>query len=44
MHRADIHMPIVLKSGILNLLELSGPAQASNGISVPFYFGKKVNK
>ena len=28
-------MPIVLKSGSLNLLEPSGPAQASNGIALP---------
>jgi len=25
VHRADLHVPIVLKSGILNLLEPSGP-------------------
>ena len=30
-------MPIVLKSGSLNLLESSGPVQACNGIAVPFY-------
>jgi len=29
-------MPIVLKSGILNLLEPSGPVQACNGIALPF--------
>jgi hypothetical protein len=29
-------VPIVLKSGRLNLLEPSGPAQACNGIAVPF--------
>jgi hypothetical protein len=28
-------MPIVLKSGSLNLLERSGPVQACNGIAVP---------
>jgi len=28
-------MPIVLKSGRLNLLELSGPVQACNGIALP---------
>ena len=28
-------MPIVLKSGSLNLLELSGPVQACNGIALP---------
>ena len=30
-------MPIVLKSGNLNLLEASGPVQACNGIALPFY-------
>ena len=30
-------MPSVLRSGSLNLLEPSGPVQASNGISLPFY-------
>jgi len=29
-------MPIVLKSGSLNLLEPSGPIQACNGIDLPF--------
>jgi hypothetical protein len=29
-------MPIVLKSGNLNLLEPSGPVQACNGIALPF--------
>ena len=29
-------MPTLLKSGSLNLLELSGPVQACNGIAVPF--------
>ena len=29
-------MPIVLKSGSLNLLEPSGPVQACNGIDLPF--------
>ena len=29
-------MPIVLKSGSLKLLEHSGPAQACNGIALPF--------
>jgi len=28
-------VPIVLKSGSLNLLELSGPVQACNGIALP---------
>jgi len=31
-------MPIVLKSGTLNLLEPSGPVQASNGIALTFNF------
>ena len=30
-------MPIVLKSGSLNLLEPSGAVQACNGIALPFY-------
>jgi len=30
-------VPIVLKSGSLNLLEPSGPVQACNGIALPFY-------
>ena len=34
-------MPIVLKSGSLNLLEPSGPVQACNGIALPFTFPKK---
>jgi len=32
-----LHMPIVWNYGSLNLLEPSGPVQASNGIAVPFY-------
>jgi len=28
-------VPIVLKSGSLNLLETSGPVQACNGIALP---------
>ena len=31
-------MPIVLKSGSLNLLEPSGPVQACNGIALPLQF------
>ena len=31
-----LHVPIVLKSGSLNLLETSGPLQACNGIALPF--------
>jgi len=30
-------VPIVLKSGSLNLLEPSGPVQACNGIALPFF-------
>jgi len=30
-------VPIVLKSGSLNLLEPSGPVQACNGIALPSY-------
>jgi hypothetical protein len=30
-------VPIVLKSGSLNLLEASGPVKACNGIALPFY-------
>jgi hypothetical protein len=30
-------VPIVLKSGSLNLLELSGPVQACNWIALPLY-------
>ena len=30
-------MPIVLKSGNLNLLEPSGPVQACNGVALPFF-------
>ena len=32
-----LHVPIVLKSGNLNLLEPSGPVQACNGIALPFF-------
>jgi len=30
-----LHVPIVLKSGTLNILEPSGPVQACNGIALP---------
>jgi len=30
-----LHVPIVLNSGSLNVLELSGPVQACNGIALP---------
>jgi hypothetical protein len=32
-----LHVPIVLKSGSLKLLETSGPFQIYNGIALPFY-------
>ena len=35
-------MPIVLKSGNLNLLEPSGPVQACNGIALPFFYSMSV--
>jgi hypothetical protein len=31
-----LHVPIVLKSGSLNLLEPSGPVRACRGIALPF--------
>jgi len=31
-----LHVPIVLKTGSLNLLEPLGPVEASNGIALPF--------
>jgi hypothetical protein len=34
-------MPIVLKSGSLNLLEPSGPVKACNGIALPLPFTGK---
>jgi hypothetical protein len=37
VHRAD-NLPIVLKSGSLNLLEPLGPLQACNGITLPLRF------
>jgi hypothetical protein len=33
-----LHVPIVLKSGSINLLESSGPLQACNGIALPSPF------
>jgi hypothetical protein len=38
VHRAEpchLHVPIVLKSGSLNLLEPYGPVKACNGIALP---------
>jgi len=31
-----LHVPIIVKSGSLKLLEPSGPVQACNGIALPF--------
>ena len=31
-----LHVPTVMKAGSLNLLEPSGPGQASNGIALPY--------
>jgi hypothetical protein len=36
-------VPIVLKSGSLNLLELSRPVKACNGIALPFKNSTKQN-
>jgi hypothetical protein len=33
-----LHVPIILKSGSLNLLEPSGFVQACNGIALPLHF------
>ena len=49
MHRADkpyhLHVPIVLKSGSLNLLKPSGPLQACNGIALPLLrYGHRKGK
>jgi hypothetical protein len=33
----QLHVPTVLKSGSLNLLEPSGPVQACNGFALPFF-------
>ena len=38
-----LHVPIVLKSGSLSLLEASGPVQACNGIALTFYI-RVINK
>jgi hypothetical protein len=35
-----LHVPIILKSGSLNLLEISGPVQACNGIALPLLWIK----
>ena len=40
MRRAEpyhLHVPIVMKSGIVNLLEPTGAVQACNGIALPVY-------
>jgi len=39
-----LHMPIVLNCGSPNLLESSGPAQACNGIALPFYSFQKSHQ
>ena len=39
-----LHVPIVLKSGSLSLLEPSGPVQACNGIALPFTMAEKHSK
>jgi len=33
-----LHVPIVMKSGRLNLLEPSGPVQSCTGITLPLFF------
>jgi len=38
-----LHMPNVLKSGSLNLLEPSGSAQACNGIALPVIQRNSLN-
>jgi len=35
-----LHVPIILKSGSLHLLEPSGPVQACNGIALPLLVKK----
>jgi hypothetical protein len=44
---AQLHVPTVLKSGSLNLLEPSGPVQACNGIALPlplpWYCASKID-
>jgi hypothetical protein len=37
-------VPIVLKSGSLNLLETSGPVKACNGIALPSVLRRKTSK
>ena len=39
----NLHVPTVLKSGSLNLLEPSGPVQAWKGIVLHFTDGHEVN-
>ena len=36
-----LHVPIVLKSGSLNLLEPSGPVQACNGTALPYSYSNR---
>ena len=35
--KVHLHVPVVMKSGYLNLLEPSGPVQACTGIALPQY-------
>jgi hypothetical protein len=37
-------VPIVLKSGSLNLLEPSGPVKASNGIALPLPYRDELTQ
>jgi len=41
-HPYHIHVPIVLKSGSLRLLEPSRPVQACNGIALPYWIKLKA--
>jgi len=38
-----LHVPILLKSGSLNLLETARPVQACNGITLPLTFHTSVS-
>jgi len=38
----DLHVPIVLKYGSLNLLETSGLVQVCNGVALPFTGERKT--
>jgi hypothetical protein len=41
-HPYHLHVPLVLKSGSLSLLEPYGPVQACNGIVLPFTFLRNI--